>query len=151
MATNWIKSEKVKEEGGTEWASLEKERKRKDLGTTKAEEPTTDWASLEREREKASQQLPVRKDLGTEKITIKFLGTKRLEFTLKMKSRLLTAMEIYGRKVDRPVSTFKFHYDGRRVRGEDSPLSLDMKNGDTIEVYKQQLGGCKDASDDDIQ
>jgi hypothetical protein len=36
---------------------------------------------------------------------------------------------------------FRFVYDGVRVTEKDTPDSLEMADGDIIEVYKDQLGG----------
>ncbi|XP_030379252.1 ubiquitin-like protein SMT3 [Scaptodrosophila lebanonensis] len=35
----------------------------------------------------------------------------------------------------------RFLYHGLPVRAEDSPASLEMNDGDTIEVHKPQVGG----------
>jgi hypothetical protein len=39
-----------------------------------------------------------------------------------------------------PSST-KFLYDGQRIHEDDSPNSLEMVNGDTIEVFHEMRGG----------
>ena len=40
-----------------------------------------------------------------------------------------------------PVNTLRFLFDGNRINDEDTPKSLEMEDGDTIEVYQEQIGG----------
>lgn len=35
----------------------------------------------------------------------------------------------------------RFRFDGNAINETDTPNSLDMEEGDTIEVYQQQTGG----------
>lgn len=44
------------------------------------------------------------------------------------------------------MATVRFRFDGQAINETDTPLSLEMEEGDTIEVYQQQTGGvalCK--------
>merc|ERR1719187_1987068 len=36
----------------------------------------------------------------------------------------------------------RFTFDGSRINDNDTPKSMDMEDGDTIEVFTQQTGGC---------
>jgi small ubiquitin-related modifier len=38
-------------------------------------------------------------------------------------------------------ATMRFHYDSGQVTGQDTPLSLDMDDGDQIDVAVEQVGG----------
>ena len=38
-------------------------------------------------------------------------------------------------------STVRFTFDGSRINDNDTPKSMDMEDGDTIEVFTQQTGG----------
>ena len=40
------------------------------------------------------------------------------------------------------LQTIRFSFDGTRINESDTPKSLDMEDGDTIEVFQQQSGGC---------
>ena len=40
------------------------------------------------------------------------------------------------------MQTIRFSFDGTRINESDTPKSLDMEDGDTIEVFQQQSGGC---------
>lgn len=35
----------------------------------------------------------------------------------------------------------RFRFDGNPLNETDTPISLEMEEGDTIEVYQQQTGG----------
>lgn len=39
------------------------------------------------------------------------------------------------------MSTVRFRYDGNVVNETDTPTTLEMEEGDTIEVFQQQTGG----------
>merc|ERR1719367_980184 len=38
----------------------------------------------------------------------------------------------------------RFTFDGSRINDNDTPKSMDMEDGDTIEVFTQQTGGGRD-------
>lgn len=40
------------------------------------------------------------------------------------------------------IAAVRFRFDGQPISEVDTPASLEMEEGDTIEVYQQQLGGC---------
>ena len=42
------------------------------------------------------------------------------------------------------MATVRFRFDGQAINETDTPLTLEMDEGDTIEVYQQQTGGCDD-------
>lgn len=39
------------------------------------------------------------------------------------------------------MAAVRFRFDGQPINEADTPLSLEMEEGDTIEVYQQQTGG----------
>lgn len=47
----------------------------------------------------------------------------------------------YAERKNVPMETFKFYYDGRRVQCRDTAESLEMEEGDVIDVYVDQIGG----------
>ena len=38
---------------------------------------------------------------------------------------------------------FRFHFDGERVKSEDTPEGIGMQSGDCIEVMSEQDGGLQ--------
>ena len=47
----------------------------------------------------------------------------------------------YAERKNVPMETFKFYYDGRRVQDRSTAESLEMEDGDVIDVYVDQIGG----------
>lgn len=41
------------------------------------------------------------------------------------------------------MSTVRFRFDGQAINEQDTPSTLEMEEGDTIEIYQQQTGGFK--------
>lgn len=39
------------------------------------------------------------------------------------------------------IAAVRFRFDGQPINESDTPTSLEMEEGDTIEVYQQQTGG----------
>lgn len=39
------------------------------------------------------------------------------------------------------IAAVRFRFDGQPINELDTPTSLEMEEGDTIEVYQQQTGG----------
>lgn len=39
------------------------------------------------------------------------------------------------------IALVRFRFDGAPINESDTPFSLEMEEGDTIEVYQQQTGG----------
>lgn len=40
------------------------------------------------------------------------------------------------------MQVVRFRFDGQAINENDTPTSLEMEEGDTIEVYQQQTGGA---------
>lgn len=40
------------------------------------------------------------------------------------------------------MAAVRFRFDGQPINEADTPMTLEMEEGDTIEVYQQQTGGC---------
>lgn len=41
------------------------------------------------------------------------------------------------------MQVVRFRFDGQPINENDTPTSLEMEEGDTIEVYQQQTGGVQ--------
>merc|ERR1719471_2210369 len=52
-------------------------------------------------------------------------------------------MSTYCERAGLALQTIRFSFDGTRINEGDTPKSLDMEDGDTIEVFQQQSGGYK--------
>lgn len=55
-------------------------------------------------------------------------------FVLQFSSRLQKGLS---------MQVVRFRFDGQAINENDTPTSLEMEEGDTIEVYQQQTGGAQ--------
>lgn len=52
-------------------------------------------------------------------------------------------MNAYCERASLAMATVRFRFDGQAINELDTPDTLEMEEGDTIEVYQQQTGGFK--------
>ena len=64
-----------------------------------------------------------------------------VQFKIKKHTALKKLMSTYCERAGLALQTIRFSFDGTRINESDSPKSLDMEDGDTIEVFQQQSGG----------
>ncbi|GFG28158.1 hypothetical protein Cfor_02586 [Coptotermes formosanus] len=78
-----------------------------------------------------------------EYISLKILGQDNsiVAFKVRKCRPLRKLMYTYCNCIGIDAATMRFVYDGRRIRKRDTPMSLEMTEDDTIEVYRQQIGG----------
>lgn len=50
-------------------------------------------------------------------------------------------MNAYCDRSGLATAAVRFRFDGQPINEADTPLTLEMEEGDTIEVYQQQTGG----------
>ncbi|KAL0280166.1 UNVERIFIED_CONTAM: hypothetical protein PYX00_001539 [Menopon gallinae] len=50
-------------------------------------------------------------------------------------------MNAYCERAGLSMTTVRFRFDGQAINEMDTPDTLEMEEGDTIEVYQQQTGG----------
>ncbi|CBF87965.1 hypothetical protein AN1191.2 [Aspergillus nidulans FGSC A4] len=62
-------------------------------------------------------------------------------FKIKRTTTLKKLMDAFCDRQGKQPSTVRFLFDGTRVRPEDTPDTLDMADGDTLEVHQEQIGG----------
>jgi len=67
-------------------------------------------------------------------------------FKIKKNTKLSKLQGAYAGKVGKDVSSIRFLYDGARIGDDETPASLDMEDGDTIDVMVEQVGGSRAAS-----
>jgi small ubiquitin-related modifier len=54
---------------------------------------------------------------------------------------VFVSLEMFTSSQGIAVATTRFRFDGQPISATDTPISLEMEEGDTIEVYQQQTGG----------
>jgi len=85
-----------------------------------------------------------------EHINLKVMGQDGniVQFKIKRHTALKKLMSTYCERAGLALQTIRFSFDGTRINESDTPKSLDMEDGDTIEVFQQQSGGEDQAGDD---
>ena len=79
-----------------------------------------------------------------QRITLNFTdGSKRLFLTVRKDEKLDEHMHEFAIKTGTDLVTLRFIFDGQRIGPDQTPLELDMGNGDVVEVHTEQRGcGC---------
>ncbi|KAI4214497.1 MAG: hypothetical protein LQ351_002914 [Letrouitia transgressa] len=62
-------------------------------------------------------------------------------FKIKRTTALQKLMNAFCERQGKDFKTVRFLFDGARVNPTDSPDSLEMADGDTLEVHQEQIGG----------
>jgi len=62
-------------------------------------------------------------------------------FKIKRTTALKKLMDAFCERQGKAPNSVRFLFDGSRVNPADSPDSLDMQDGDTLEVHQEQIGG----------
>jgi len=79
----------------------------------------------------------------TEHLNIKVTdGNNEVFFKIKRSTQLKKLMDAFCARQGKEIKTVRFLFDGARVQPDDSPETLDMADGDTLEVHQEQIGGC---------
>ncbi|KAL7742014.1 hypothetical protein ACLKA6_018268 [Drosophila palustris] len=64
-----------------------------------------------------------------------------VQFKIKKHTPLRKLMNAYCDRAGLSMQVVRFRFDGQPINENDTPTSLEMEEGDTIEVYQQQTGG----------
>lgn len=80
---------------------------------------------------------------ASEHINLKVLGQDNgiIQFKIKKHTPLKKLMNAYCERAGLSMTTVRFRFDGQAINEMDTPDTLEMEEGDTIEVYQQQTGG----------
>lgn len=62
-------------------------------------------------------------------------------FKIKRTTQLKKLMDAFCERQGKSPQSVRFLFDGTRVQPDDNPDSLEMQDGDTLEVHQEQLGG----------
>ncbi|KAF2009933.1 ubiquitin-like protein [Aaosphaeria arxii CBS 175.79] len=62
-------------------------------------------------------------------------------FKIKRTTQLKKLMDAFCDRQGKNIQSVRFLFDGQRVQPTDNPESLDMQDGDTLEVHQEQIGG----------
>jgi len=70
-------------------------------------------------------------------------GDSEMTFKVRKTIRMKRIMDQYAERSGRSRPALRFLIDGVRVNDEDTPDSLDMEDGDVVEVHQEQIGGYR--------
>lgn len=78
-------------------------------------------------------------------MSLRVLGQDNSEmlFRIKKFTPLKKLMHTYCLRTEISMKVVRFRFDGHPVGETDTPASLEMEDGDTIEIYLQQIGGSE--------
>lgn len=84
------------------------------------------------------QQTPAQNDHLNIKVTD---NNNELVFKIKKSTKFEKLMDAFCNRHGKEIGTVRFFFEGDRVRGDETPNSHEMEDGDTLEVYYEQQGG----------
>ncbi|KAM7184032.1 Ubiquitin-related domain containing protein [Rhypophila sp. PSN 637] len=62
-------------------------------------------------------------------------------FKIKRSTKLEKLMSAFCERQGKALSSVRFLFEGQRVQPTDTPDTLEMQDGDTLEVHQEQVGG----------
>ncbi|KAG2131148.1 ubiquitin-related domain-containing protein [Suillus cothurnatus] len=73
-------------------------------------------------------------------LVINYEGT---QITVKVKHNMAfkKIFDAAEKRFGKEPGTFKFTYDGKRLTPENTPIDMEMEDGDIIDAHLEQLGG----------
>ncbi|XWS31270.1 hypothetical protein CRYUN_Cryun23aG0063000 [Craigia yunnanensis] len=74
-------------------------------------------------------------------LKVKGQDANEVFFRIKRSTQLRKLMTAYCDRQSVDLSSFAFLFDGRRLRGEQTPDELEMEDGDEIDAMLHQTGG----------
>ncbi|KAG5363670.1 Ubiquitin-like protein SMT3 [Yarrowia sp. B02] len=80
---------------------------------------------------------------SSEHVNIKVTdSSSEIFFKIKKSTQLKKLIDAFCQRQGKQKSSLRFLYDGQRVTDTDTPETLQIEDGDTIEAHQEQLGGC---------
>ncbi|EON61031.1 hypothetical protein W97_00241 [Coniosporium apollinis CBS 100218] len=78
----------------------------------------------------------------TEHLNIKVTdNNNEVFFKIKRTTALRKLMDAFCERQGKLPSSVRFLFDGQRVQATDTPDTLEMQDGDILEVVQEQIGG----------
>lgn len=68
-------------------------------------------------------------------------GNNEVFFKIKKSTKLEKLMKAFAERQGKDPRAIRFLFDGQNINGDSTPDSLEMQDGDTIEVHQEQIGG----------
>ncbi|KAK0754030.1 ubiquitin family protein [Schizothecium vesticola] len=81
---------------------------------------------------------------GSEHLNIKVTdNNNEVFFKIKRSTKLEKLMSAFCERQGKTLSSVRFLFEGQRVQPQDTPDTLEMADGDTLEVHQEQVGGSR--------
>lgn len=92
----------------------------------------------------SEEKKDVKAEGSTEHINLKVTGQDGsvVHFKIKRNTPLRKLMSAYCDRTGVKVDSMRFRFDGQPINETDTPSMLEMEDGDSIDVFQQQTGGC---------
>ncbi|KAH6660233.1 ubiquitin-related domain-containing protein [Truncatella angustata] len=79
---------------------------------------------------------------GAEHLNIKVTdNNNEVFFKIKRSTKLEKLMNAFCERQGKSMTSVRFLFEGQRVQPTDTPDSLEMADGDSLEVHQEQVGG----------
>jgi small ubiquitin-related modifier len=75
-------------------------------------------------------------------VVIKDSSSNETSFKVKPTTKFGKLMNAYAKQQSKNVDTFRFFFDGHRIVAGDTPESLEIEDGNLVDVFLEQTGGC---------
>ena len=75
-------------------------------------------------------------------IKVKAQDGTEIFFKIKKSTQLKKLMDAYCQRQGLSNNQCRFIFDGERIKDDDTPETLEMENGDEIDVMVEQTGGA---------
>ncbi|OJD34701.1 ubiquitin-like protein [Diplodia corticola] len=84
-----------------------------------------------------------KQDAPSEHLNIKVTdNNNEVFFKIKRTTQLKKLMDAFCERQGKSPASVRFLFDGQRVNATDNPETLEMQDGDTLEVHQEQIGGA---------
>lgn len=89
----------------------------------------------------ADEQPKTEGDSGTITVKVRNQSGDEMIFKVKKTTKMSKIVGAYAERTGLQPGTFRFMFDGQRVKDDDTPKMLEMEENDQIDVLIEALGG----------
>ncbi|KAL5629861.1 hypothetical protein BROUX41_001467 [Berkeleyomyces rouxiae] len=94
----------------------------------------------DKQQQQPQQQAPL---TTSEHLNIKVTdNNNEVFFKIKRSTKLEKLMNAFCDRQGKNATSVRFLFEGQRVQATDTPETLEMDDGDTLEVHQEQTGGA---------
>lgn len=84
-------------------------------------------------------------EAGNEHINLRVIGQdgQVVHFKIKKNTPLRKLMTAFCERTQLRMESLRFRFDGQAINETDTPMQIEMEDGDSIDVFQQQTGGLR--------